>query len=214
MQTLTKNFQSYLFIGNNQTARLEEVDKLLTKLGTNRNPNSPDLIIIEPEKNSIGISQIRELKKKIFQKPSLEKFNTVIILFADKLTLESQNSLLKLIEEPPEKAIIIMEGTSKASFIPTLLSRVVIHTVKNIKKHETQYTEISKFKLDELLEIENPEEWLNGQIQKQYFNLLSKPKVSLKQVQKIEKMANTKKMIRANVNSKFALANLFFSENK
>lgn len=214
----SKNFQSYLFIGSNQTNRFKNIDSLLNNLGTNRNSNSPDLTIIEPIKNSIGISQIRDLKNNIIQKPSTEIFNTVIIESADKLTIEAQNSLLKLIEEPPEKALIILEGENKASFLPTILSRVVVQTIKNtVEQNEMNNNfpiDIPKLDLSEALEIEEPKVWINSQIITRYFFLLKNLKDAKNQTAQIEKLAITKKMMNANVNPKFLLASLVFGQNK
>lgn len=208
-----KNFQSYLFIGSDHPERLKNIDVLLKTLGTNRNANSPDLTVIEPVKNSIGIAQIRELKKKIFQKPSVEILNTVIIKNADKLTPEAQNSLLKLIEEPPDKAIIILEGETKSSFLPTVLSRVVIQNITNPNDRVLQKG-IESPDLDQILEITDPNEWLSEQIQLRYFQLLGNFHNYKTQSAEIEKLATVKKMISANVNPKFLLASLFFSQNK
>lgn len=216
--TNPKNFQSYLFIGSSQEERLNAISNLCKKLGTNLKTNSPDFTVISPVKKTIGISQIRELKSTIYQKPSIEKFNTVLIKNADTLTNEAQNSLLKLIEEPPEMAVIIMEGDNKASFLPTVLSRVVISKVKNQNKQAEENPDLANrtqtITLEEVLDVEDPKEWINAQIQTRYFHLLSNLQNPKTQTAAIEQLANIKKMINANVNPKFLLANFIFSQNR
>lgn len=212
-----KNFQSYLFIGSTKIERFKNIDSLLLSLGTNRNSNSPDLTIIEPVKNSIGISQIRELKKYAYQKPTSENYNTVIVGSADTLTIEAQNSLLKLIEEPPEKTIIILEGENKASFLPTILSRVVVQKTNELEDSKVVNNpsqNISNLDLEEILDVVEPKVWINNQIKTRYYFLISNLEDSKKQVTSIENLANTKKMMRANVNPKFLLASLVFGQNK
>ena len=87
--------------------------------------NSPDYINIEPTGNSIKISQIRELQSDIIIKPH-SKYKIYIINHAEKMTVESQNALLKTLEEPPEYAIIILITNNKESLLPTIKSRCEI----------------------------------------------------------------------------------------
>lgn len=85
--------------------------------------NSPDFINIYPEdKNSIKISQIRELISDIIIKPHSNK-KVYIIHNSETMTLQSQNALLKTLEEPPSYAIIILITTNKESIIDTIKSR-------------------------------------------------------------------------------------------
>ena len=64
--------------------------------------NNPDFSIIEPDGNSIKIEQIRELQKRIQEKPIISNSKVYIIDNADMMTQEAQNCLLKTLEEPPE----------------------------------------------------------------------------------------------------------------
>ena len=60
--------------------------------------NNPDFFCIEPEGNSIKIEQIRELQKKIQEKPIISEKKVYIIDQADLMTKEAQNCLLKTLE--------------------------------------------------------------------------------------------------------------------
>ena len=71
---------------------------------------------IEPEGNSIKIEQIRELQKKIQEKPIISEKKVYIIDQADLMTKEAQNCLLKTLEEPPEFVTIILVGTNENAF--------------------------------------------------------------------------------------------------
>ena len=70
--------------------------------------NHPDFKIIEPDNNSIKISQIRELGNIVYKKPILSKRKAILIDNADLMTEEAQNALLKTLEEPPEYIVIIL----------------------------------------------------------------------------------------------------------
>ena len=110
--------------------------------------NNPDLIYIEPDGNNIKIEQIRELQKRIPEKPIISNRKVCIINDADTMTKEAQNCLLKTLEEPPEFVTIILIGSNENAFLTTIKSRcMIIHFEKIVNE------EISNF-LRENYEIE------------------------------------------------------------
>ena len=88
--------------------------------------NHPDFLCIESDGNSIKIEQIRELQKRIQEKPIISNKKVYIIDNADLMTKEAQNCLLKTLEEPPEFAIIILIGSNEHAFLTTIKSRCMI----------------------------------------------------------------------------------------
>ncbi|MEY3470927.1 MAG: hypothetical protein RLZZ223_277 [Candidatus Parcubacteria bacterium] len=75
-----------------------------------------------PDKSTIGLAEIETLKNNIKQSPLYGKYSFSIIDNADFLTKESQNSLLKIIEEPSQHSIIILLGTYH-NLLSTIYSR-------------------------------------------------------------------------------------------
>lgn len=109
--------------------------------------NHPDFLRIEPDGNSIKIEQIRELQKRIQEKPIISNKKVYIIDDADLMTKEAQNCLLKTLEEPPEFAIIILIGSNENAFLTTIKSRcMILHfnliEDKDIKKYLEQNYQI------------------------------------------------------------------------
>lgn len=84
-----------------------------------------DVLIIKSA-NSIGINQIRGLKRFLSRRPYQAEIKTGFILEAEKLTLQAQNSLLKTLEEPPASSLIILLANHSANLLPTIISRVKI----------------------------------------------------------------------------------------
>lgn len=80
-------------------------------------------------KEAIGIEEIRNLQKKIFFKPLKGKNKVTVIKDAHNLTIEAQNALLKLLEEPPANTYIMLTAESKNNLLPTILSRCTIITL-------------------------------------------------------------------------------------
>ena len=104
--------------------------------------NHPDFLYIEPDGNSIKIEQIRYLQRKIQEKPIISDKKVYIINDADKMTTESQNCLLKTLEEPPEYGIIILIGSNENAFLNTIKSRCMKIAFQPIENEDIkQYME-------------------------------------------------------------------------
>ena len=88
----------------------------------------PDIAITAPldGKKSISVKQIRELRQEAYIKPHQAEKRVFIIDFADTMNQESQNALLKVLEEPPQTVMFILIAESKASLLDTIISRCVI----------------------------------------------------------------------------------------
>lgn len=84
----------------------------------------PDVNWITPEKNkSIKIGEIREAKDKLSLKPFEAPVSLCVIEDAHLMTVEASNALLKVLEEPPGKGLIILITDKKELLLPTVVSR-------------------------------------------------------------------------------------------
>lgn len=82
---------------------------------------STELIHVVTEKSSITIKQIQELSGPLAISPRLPR--VVWIEEASLMTVPAQNSLLKMLEEPPEATTFYLTCDSKLSLLSTILSR-------------------------------------------------------------------------------------------
>jgi len=92
----------------------------------------PDLHWLEPQVRtgglgSLGIDQVRRLIQEAAWRPYEGGWKVLVIAQADRLTPEAQNSLLKLLEEPPGQAVILLTSPRPDQLLPTVRSRC--HTV-------------------------------------------------------------------------------------
>jgi DNA polymerase-3 subunit delta' len=85
--------------------------------------NHPDFQIIDSEKGSIKVDQIRQLGLSIALKPIASERKVYIINNAENMTEEAQNALLKVLEEPPTYATIIIITSNKEKLLKTIKSR-------------------------------------------------------------------------------------------
>lgn len=112
--------QSVLIVGGNLEKRKEKTKTVIQS--ANHQTAKVDFYILDGE-NSIGIEKIRELEKWASRKPTLSSHKAAIIAEAEKLTLQAQNALLKTLEEPPKKTLIILTAPQESLLLPTIVSR-------------------------------------------------------------------------------------------
>lgn len=135
----TKRIASgYIFIGGANEAKLNSAKYFAKALNCSNSINpcnacisctkadknvNPDIIIIEKDKSSIKIEQIRNLKELTKYGPSESSWQIVIINEADTLTIEAANSFLKLLEEPPPQVVFILISDREGNLPKTIESR-------------------------------------------------------------------------------------------
>lgn len=99
----------------------------------------------ENKQVGIRINEIRELKRKISLKAFEGQYKVVILWNAEKINTEAANAMLKLLEEPPERTIIIMTVSDTSALLTTINSRcqrIQMHRIDDatLAKHlETQH---------------------------------------------------------------------------
>ncbi len=117
----------YIFFGPARVGKATSAKKLAHYLESGAEegdgPVLGDLLLIEPKDGAIGIDPIREVRGFLSQRPNRSKYRTAIIDGADELTDEAQNALLKIAEEPPVSAFIVLVSQDPERLRPTLQSR-------------------------------------------------------------------------------------------
>lgn len=136
-----KYSHSYIFVGQVGVGKFLFAKEFASKILNNGNlsiseENLTDLFIINPDGNSIKIEQIRDITKKITEKPIESDKKIYIINDSQTMTREAQNSLLKTLEEPPEYAIIILVASTEDYFLPTIKSRCATINFEKLSKKE------------------------------------------------------------------------------
>jgi len=127
-------------------ANARVVDEAVASLHSLRSVNEniqekqhPDFIFVEPKGGEIQISQIRDIRRLSF-KPLISPFKAAIIDQAHCMNQEAQNCLLKTLEEPKGRAVLILITEYPETLFPTILSRCEI-----IKFYPVRKIEIKKY---------------------------------------------------------------------
>jgi DNA polymerase III subunit delta' len=85
--------------------------------------NHPDVIHIRPAGISIKIAQVRELLEALSMKPYEARMRVVIVTDAHAMNPAAGNALLKVLEEPPDRTILVLTAPQSVDLLPTIVSR-------------------------------------------------------------------------------------------
>lgn len=104
----------------------DKQDKYLADLVTSLSLTSYDVFKIAPEndKSGLGIDQIRSLSEVILTQTTTQR---VVVLYSfEAASLETQNALLKILEEKTLHNVFILFTNNIERIIPTIRSRVQV----------------------------------------------------------------------------------------
>ena len=92
----------------------------------------PDCLIIDSTDGKILVEDLTEINSWSIKAPFEEIEKILIINNMQDMNVVSQNKLLKIVEEPPEKLTIILISSNIDSLIPTLRSRTLQFNFKKL----------------------------------------------------------------------------------
>ncbi|HYC54547.1 MAG TPA: hypothetical protein VEL28_06395 [Candidatus Binatia bacterium] len=85
----------------------------------------PDVVLTAraPQKSSIGIDDSRAFARSLSLRPTRRGPRVGIIRDADAMTVDAQNALLKLLEEPPGSCVLVLVADNASAMLATVRSR-------------------------------------------------------------------------------------------
>ncbi len=128
--SMAKAFASLLLCENSQNGDACGVCKSCSQCMSD---NHPDMVVVtnqlyDKSKKSadILVDTIRNMKRDVYIKPYASERKIYIIPKSDTMNVFAQNSLLKVLEEPPAYCTMILLAENSNSFLPTILSRAPV----------------------------------------------------------------------------------------
>jgi len=87
--------------------------------------NFTDITRLRPTdgKATIGVEEVRLFREDMYLSPTESKYKIYFIEQAEKLTVNAQNALLTVLEEPPKNVFIILLASSADKILTTVKSR-------------------------------------------------------------------------------------------
>jgi DNA polymerase III subunit delta' len=113
---------------------LRETDKKETRLFVQTHP---DLLIVPPDppQMMIKVDQVRRVIESIYYRPSDGRER--VYIFTDSAFMkEAANSLLKVLEEPPEFATIFLLAENAGELLPTIRSRAMTFSLSALSTEQ------------------------------------------------------------------------------
>ena len=105
---------------------LRETDKRETRILIQTHP---DVLIVPPDPPQllIKLGQVRQVIHVAYYRPPVESKRSFSIFTSSAFMKEAANSLLKVLEEPPEHTSLILLTENPQEMLATMRSRAVIH---------------------------------------------------------------------------------------
>ncbi len=100
----------------------------------------PDLLVIPPDPPQllIKLGQVRQAIHVAYYRPPVESRRTFTIFTSSAFMKEAANSLLKVLEEPPQHTSLILLTENPQELLPTIRSRAVVHRLGAISPTDLQ----------------------------------------------------------------------------
>ena len=99
-------------------------------------------------KTEIGIKDMLELQRLANLPPYEGKCKVFIIDGAEYLSTEAANSLLKILEEPPQRVVWLLLAAEKEHLLPTIISRCQRLELKPVPSEQVQEILIKSYNVD------------------------------------------------------------------
>jgi DNA polymerase-3 subunit delta' len=110
----------------------------------------PDLSIIQPETEGgmIKVEQIRSLQHSLSLSPYEAKYRIALLLNFQQANANSQNALLKTLEEAPRQVVLFLTADSAESLLPTIVSRCEILRLHTLPANEVTAALENRWKIN------------------------------------------------------------------
>jgi len=110
---------------------LRETDKKETRILIQTHP---DVLIVPPDPPQllIKLGQVRQVIHVAYYRPPVESKRSFSIFTSSAFMKEAANSLLKVLEEPPDHTSLILLTENPQELLPTIRSRAVVHRLRAI----------------------------------------------------------------------------------
>ena len=105
---------------------MRDTDKRETRIMVQTHP---DVLVIPPDPPQllIKLGQVRNAIHAAYYRPPVEAARAFTIFTTSAFMKEAANSLLKLLEEPPDHTSLILLTENPQELLPTIRSRAVVH---------------------------------------------------------------------------------------
>jgi DNA polymerase-3 subunit delta' len=100
----------------------------------------PDVLVVPPDPPQllIKLGQVRQVIHNAYYRPPVEARRSFSIFTCSQFMKEAANSLLKVLEEPPEYTSLILLTENPQELLPTIRSRAIVHRLSALPGEEIE----------------------------------------------------------------------------
>jgi DNA polymerase-3 subunit delta' len=107
----------------------------------------PDLSLLQPEEDhkNILIDQVRALQHTLALSPYAGAYRIALLPNFQRATTQAANALLKTLEEPPDRVILLLTANAPEGLLPTIVSRCEVIRLRPASINSAQhYLELTR----------------------------------------------------------------------
>jgi DNA polymerase-3 subunit delta' len=83
----------------------------------------PDVLVVAPQEGTLKIDPVRDLQRDLALSPYSAHYRIALLLDMHLATEEAGNALLKTLEEPASRVVLVLTATDASMLLPTVISR-------------------------------------------------------------------------------------------
>ena len=122
---------------------MRDVDKKETRIFVQTHP---DVLIVPPDPPQllIKLGQVRQVIHAAYFRPPVEARRSFTIFTSSAFMKEAANSLLKVLEEPPQHTSLILLTENPQELLPTIRSRTILHRLGALPSEDLEQLLVSR----------------------------------------------------------------------
>jgi DNA polymerase-3 subunit delta' len=102
----------------------------------------------EKKQGIINVYESAEISKKLSLKSYEGGYKVSLIWMSENLNIPAANKLLKILEEPPDKTVIILVANESEKMLKTILSRTQLMKIPRLSNEEITNGLVNKFEME------------------------------------------------------------------
>jgi len=109
----------------------------------------PDVRVVRPDDGRVKIDQVRSLQHDLSLSPYEGRWRVAILTEFERATPEAANALLKTLEEPPSKAVLVLTASDPSLLLPTVVSRCQVLAVRGVRREVIARALVERWRVED-----------------------------------------------------------------
>lgn len=98
----------------------------------------PDILVVQPQEGTLKIDQVRSVQRDLALSPYEGRYRVCLLLDLHQATDEAENALLKTLEEPASRVVLVLTATDASLLLPTVVSRCQLLALRGVSEQSIE----------------------------------------------------------------------------